>query len=362
MIPVTKPYLPDKKKLYSYFDLIYESEHLTNRGPLLQKLESRLQEYLSVKNVVLVANGSIALQLVYKALGLKGEVLTTPFSFVATTSTLVWEGLKPVFVDIDKNSFNLDPTNIESSLTEKTSAILPVHVFGNPCDVESIKQIASKSEIKVIYDAAHAFGVKHKNKSIFQYGDASTVSFHATKLFHTVEGGAVITDDDSLAENIRSLLNFGIDGSHNFKSAGTNAKMNEFEAAMGLCVLDDIDLILENREQTWNYYYSQLKDVVEFQQPADNSQLNYHYAPIVFEGECDLLKVKKELKTNSIFSRRYFYPSLDTLSYIDSAEECPISRFLSERILCLPTFYSLQSNSLKKIVKIIQENSKRRSI
>ncbi|MBE0421182.1 DegT/DnrJ/EryC1/StrS family aminotransferase [Pseudoalteromonas nigrifaciens] len=247
MIPVTKSYLPNKKKYKTYIDRIYDSGWLTNNGSLLKELEQRLKEYLGVKHIILVANGSLALQLAYKSLELKGEVITTPFSFAATTSTLVWEGLKPIFADIDPNSFNIDTNLIEKNITPETSAIVPVHVFGNPCNVEKIQEIAQKHNLKVIYDAAHAFGTEYKGQSVLNYGDISTLSFHATKLFHTIEGGAVITNDDELAQKIRLLMNFGIVSPVKVNSLGTNAKMNEFEAAMGLCVLDEIDLVKSER-------------------------------------------------------------------------------------------------------------------
>src|SRR5690554_2937 len=316
MIPVTKSYLPSKEKYKAYIDRIYESAWLTNNGSLLQELEQRLKDYLGVKHLILVANGSLALQLAYKALDLKGEVITTPFSFAATTSTLVWEGLTPVFADIDPHSFNVDPKQIEALITPKTSAILPVHVFGNPCEVEAIQVIADKHKLKVIYDAAHAFGSQYKGQSVLNYGDISTLSFHATKLFHTIEGGAVITSDDELAHKIRLLINFGITGPTTIESVGTNAKMNEFEAAMGLCVLDEIDIIKTERKAIWQTYHQELKGVVKFQQWNPRSQNNHAYAPVLFKSEAQLLKVEAKLKQNNIIPRRYFYPSLDTLDYL----------------------------------------------
>jgi dTDP-4-amino-4,6-dideoxygalactose transaminase len=240
MIPVTRPYLPSRERLDKYIDRIYESAWLTNRGPLLQELESRLSEFLDVQHVILVANGSLALQLAYKALELTGEVITTPFTFLATSSTLVWEGLTPVFADISPESLNLDPKKIEALISKKTSAIVPVHVYGNPCDVEAIQSLADKHGLKVIYDAAHAFGVRFKGRSILKYGDVSILSFHATKIFHTIEGGAVVTNDPKIAERLRQLINFGLSGPETIERAGTNAKMNEFEAAMGMAVLDEM--------------------------------------------------------------------------------------------------------------------------
>ena len=353
MIPVTKSYLPNKAKYQDYVDRIYDSGWLTNNGTLLQELEKRLAEYLGVKHLVCVANGSLALQLAYKALDLKGEVITTPFSFAATTSTLVWEGLKPVFADIDVNSYNLNPDNIESLITDQTSAIVPVHVFGNPCEVEQVQEIADKHNLKVIYDAAHAFGSDYKGESVLNYGDISTISFHATKLFHTIEGGAVITNDDELARKIRSHINFGIFSSTAIDSVGTNAKMNEFEAAMGLCVLDEIETIKEQREEIFKSYETNLSVLVTFQKWNRHSQNNFAYAPVLFESEAQLLKVEVKLKENDIVPRRYFYPSLDTLGYLQTDQVCQHSRDIASRILCLPIYPGLQSDQQLKILQTI---------
>ena len=357
MIPVTKAYLPNKEKYKAYIDRIYESGWLTNNGSLLQELERRLKEYLGVKHLILVANGSLALQLAYKTLDLKGEVITTPFSFAATTSTLAWEGLKPVFADIDSSSFNLDPNNIEALITTETSAIVPVHVFGNPCEVEKIQEIAHKHNLRVVYDAAHAFGSQYKGQSVLNYGDISTISFHATKLFHTIEGGAVITNDDELAKKVRLLINFGITGPTTIESVGTNAKMNEFEAAMGLCLLDEIDIIRSEREEVWQMYQQELSGIVAFQQWNAQSDNNYAYAPVLFKSEAKLLEAEARLKANDIMPRRYFYPSLDTLDYLSTEQVCVHSRDIASRILCLPIYPGLESikasgisNQLKEVV------------
>ena len=355
MIPVTKSYLPNKTKYKAYIDRIYDSGWLTNNGSLLKELEQRLKEYLGVKHIILVANGSLALQLAYKSLELKGEVITTPFSFAATTSTLVWEGLKPIFADIDPNSFNIDTNLIEKNITPETSAIVPVHVFGNPCNVEKIQEIAQKHNLKVIYDAAHAFGTEYKGQSVLNYGDISTLSFHATKLFHTIEGGAVITNDDELAQKIRLLMNFGIVSPVKVNSLGTNAKMNEFEAAMGLCVLDEIDLVKSERAKIWQKYLSELPyDRLSFQQWNDDSFNNHAYAPVLFNSEIELLNTEIKLKENGIFPRRYFYPSLDTLEYLKSDRICVISRSIASRILCLPIYPGLSAENRNKIINIIE--------
>ncbi|PRM91299.1 aminotransferase DegT [Arcobacter cryaerophilus gv. occultus] len=354
MINVTKSYLPNIEKYKSYIDEIYKTAWLTNQGPLVQKLEKRLAEYLGVKNIILVSNGTIALDIAYRALDLKGEVITTPFSFVATTSSLVTNRLTPIFVDIDEKSFNLNPKNIEKLITQKTSAILPVHVFGNACEVEKIEQIAKKHRLKVVYDAAHAFDVKYKDKSILEFGDISTLSFHATKLFHTIEGGAIISNDDELAQKIRYLINFGIKNSTEIAYLGTNAKMNEFEAAMGLCVLDDIEKIKNSRENIIKIYKKELNDLVLFQEQNQNATQNYSYMPVVFKSEDELLKVQKALNEQNIFPRRYFYPSLDTLEYIEPKQECKISRDISKRVLCLPVYAELDFDNQKEIIKIIR--------
>ena len=355
MIPVTKSYLPNKEKYQSYVDQIYASGWMTNNGPLVQKLEERLSKYLGVKHVICVANGSLALQLSYKVLGLKGEVITTPFSFVATTSTLAWEDLKPIFADINPNTYNLDYQNIEKLITKETSAIAPVHVFGNPCEVEKIQEIANKHNLKVVYDAAHAFGAQYKGGSVLSYGDISTLSFHATKMFHTIEGGAVITNNDELAKKIRLQINFGITGLTTIDLVGTNAKMNEFEAAMGLCVLDEIEIIQEQRAEIWKDYQENLSGLVTFQQWNRHSQNNCAYAPVLFESEDQLLEIEAKLKGSDIIPRRYFYPSLDTLEYLHSKQVCKNSRNIASRILCLPIYSGLDNESLQKVIKLLGE-------
>ncbi|MFX4284297.1 DegT/DnrJ/EryC1/StrS family aminotransferase [Aliarcobacter butzleri] len=355
MINVTKTYLPNKEKYKKYIDEIYENEWLTNNGPLVQRLEKRLAEYLGVKNIVLVSNGTIALEIAYRTLGLKGFVITTPFSFVATTSSLVTNQLLPIFADIDENTFNLNSKNIENLITPNTSAILPVHVFGNACQVEEIKRIANKHNLKVIYDAAHAFDVKYKDQSILNHGDISTLSFHATKLFHSIEGGALIINDDELVQKAKYLINFGIKNAEEIPHLGTNAKMNEFEAAMGLCVLDDMEEIKEKRKIVIENYRKELKDLVQFQEQNENATENYSYFPVVFNREEQLLKVQKALNDKQIFPRRYFYPSLDTLEYIEPKQECKISRDISKRILCLPIYAELEKDIQEAIIKIIKE-------
>lgn len=356
MINVTKTYLPNKEKYKAYIDEIYENGWITNNGPLVQRLEKRLAEYLGVKNIILVSNGTVALEIAYRTLGLKGFVITTPFSFVATTSSLVTNQLLPIFADIEEKTFNIDSKNIEKLITPNTSAILPVHVFGNACEVEEIEKIAKKYNLKVIYDAAHAFDVKYKSKSILNCGDISTLSFHATKLFHTIEGGALIINDDELVEKARYLINFGIKNQEEIPELGTNAKMNEFEAAMGLCILDDIDDIKQKRKELVELYNQNLKDLVQFQEQCMPTTKNYSYQPVLFKSEEQLLRIQKALNENGIFPRRYFYPSLDTLEYIESTQECKNSRDISKRILCLPIYLGLKREEQDLIIDIIKQN------
>lgn len=351
MINVTKTYMPDKERYKSYIDRIYDSEWVTNRGELVEELEVKLKKYLNVKHLVLVANGSLALQVAFKALELTGEVITTPFSFPATTSTLVWEGLKPVYADIDNDTFNINPKKIEGLISKESSAIVPVHVFGNACEVEEIQRIANKNNLKVIYDAAHAFGVRYKDNSILDYGNISTLSFHATKLFHTIEGGAIITNDEKLEEKIRLMINFGIAGPEEIRALGINAKMNEFEAAMGLCVLEEINEINTGRRFVWERYSEKLRDQSITQSQNTHASKNYSYFPVLFENEDLLLEVDKKLREKNIRARRYFYPSLDTLPYIDS-HSCPVSRNISSRILCLPIYPDLEKGKVDEILSI----------
>ncbi|MCK5535942.1 MAG: DegT/DnrJ/EryC1/StrS family aminotransferase, partial [Bacteroidales bacterium] len=339
-----------------YVDEIYANGWVTNNGPLVKKLEKRLAEYLGVKNIVLVANGTAALEIAYRTLDLKGYVITTPFSFVATTSSLVTNGLHPIFADIDPQTLTIDPNNIEKLITPNTSAIVPVHVFGNACDVEAIDKIAKKHDLKVIYDAAHTFTVRYKDESILSYGDISTLSFHATKLFHTIEGGALIINDDSLVEKARYLINFGIENAESIPELGTNAKMNEFEAAMGLCMLDEMEMILEKRKDFYQRYEKELRGIVQFQEQNPDSTKNYAYFPIVLKDEEKRVKLQKALNKKQIFPRRYFYPSLDTLNYIEPKQYAPISRDISSRILALPIYSELAESDQINIISIVKAN------
>ena len=354
MINVTKTYLPDKDKYKRYIDQIYENGWVTNNGPMVRLLEKRLADYLGVRNIVLVSNGTVALEIAYRIFGIQGDVITTPFSFVATTSSLITNGLNPIFADIDPQKLNIDPRKIEEIITKDTSAIVPVHVFGNACDIEEIEAIAKEHNLKIVYDAAHAFGVRYKDSSILNYGDISTLSFHATKNFHSIEGGALIINDDSLVEQARYLINFGIKNVEEIPQLGTNAKMNEFEAAMGLCVLDDIKDLNTKRMIIHELYKQELEGVVKFQKENKDSTQNYSYFPIILESEEQLKRIEKALNLKQIFPRRYFYPSLDTLAYIKPKQVCEISRDISSRILCLPIYPGLEIKQQELIIEIVK--------
>ncbi|HET8803271.1 MAG TPA: DegT/DnrJ/EryC1/StrS family aminotransferase, partial [Aequorivita sp.] len=301
-----------------------------------------------------VTNGTVALQMAIKALGLKGEIITTPFSFIATTSSIVWEGCQPVFVDIDKASLNIDPTKIEAAITEKTTAILATHVYGNPCDLEAIDSIAKKHKLKVIYDAAHAFGVEVNGKSIFEFGDISTCSLHATKLYHSGEGGLLMTKTPELLKKLAYIRNFGFDGPEAFAELGINGKNSEFHAAMGLVNLNYIQKIHEKRKALTERYREKLKNVRGFipKWHTEASQ-NYAYFPFVFESETLAVKCMATLKGKEIFARRYFYPSLaKVLPYLEP-KEMPVTEDIAKRVLCLPLYFDLSVEEVDMICRLI---------
>lgn len=354
-INVTKSFLPPIEEYYKYLKRIWENEQLTNQGPLLKLFEERTANYLGVSNINFVTNGTTALQLALKALEIEsGEVITTPFTYVATTSAILWERCKPIFVDIDPSTLNIDPDKIEEAITPKTKAILAVHVFGNPCDVQAIGEIAKRYNLKVIYDAAHAFGVKHKNKSIFSYGDASTCSFHATKLFHTIEGGAIFTEDADTNSKVEMLKRFGHEGDDH-RQLGINAKSDEFRAAMGLCNLRYIDNIIEERKRVHDIYNELLRKVEYKIEIAQNTEYNYAYYPIIMSSNDQLRSVALALNENEIYPRRYFYPSLNKLKYLSGSQVCPISEDISSRILCLPMYSDLATEDLERICTIVNK-------
>lgn len=365
VIPVTKPYLPSREKLNRYIDGIYERNWLTNNGPLVQELTQRLEDFLGVKNLLLVANGTLALQIAYRTLDIHepvnnqpAEAITTPFTFIATASSLKWKDIQPIFVDIDPDTWNLDPKLIEASITPQTRALVPVHVFGNPCDVEAIHVIAEKHQLKVIYDAAHAFGVKYKGQSILHWGDAATVSFHATKVFHTIEGGAIIFKRKEDLEKAKKLINFGITGPEKIEALGINAKLNEFQAAMGLCILDELHENIKSREDVFCTYQQILKEKVTLQKSPKYATNNYGYFPILMDSKSVRDRLDKKLKKQGINGRKYFYPSIESLEFLNSTQNCPVSMHTADRVYCLPIYSDLSSNEATIIAETVYKQIK----
>tara|TARA_R110000796_G_scaffold85319_2_gene185212 strand:+ start:11865 stop:12947 length:1083 start_codon:yes stop_codon:yes gene_type:complete len=354
MIPVTLPFLPPKEDYDILLHGIWKRQWLTNMGPLASDLEMKLKEHLGVEHLLFVTNGTVALQMAIKALDLKGEIITTPFTYVATTSSIVWENCQPVFVDIDQKSLNIDSTKIEAAITSKTSAIVATHVYGNPCDVEAIEKIAKKHKLKVIYDAAHAFGVQVNGTSIFNFGDISTCSLHATKLFHSGEGGLVITKDPKILKEMAHIRNFGHSGPETFYNLGINGKNSEFHAAMGLANLNYIQAIHDKRKLLSDRYDEKLKNFKAFKPLWHNaSKSNYAYYPIVLENEELLLKCIEFLKLNEIFGRRYFYPSLSySLPYLES-KPLQWADEISKRVFCLPLYFNLTVEEVDMICRLL---------
>jgi dTDP-4-amino-4,6-dideoxygalactose transaminase len=353
MIPVTKPFLPPIDEYKSYIDGIYQRQWLTNNGPLVNELELKLKEHLNISHLLYLGNGTIAIQIAIKALGLKGEIITTPFSYVATTSSIAWEDCKPIFVDINRETLNIDPSKIEKAITDKTSAILATHVYGNPCDIDAIQEIANKHNLKVIYDAAHCFGTKYKGKSVFEYGDISTTSFHATKLFHTIEGGAVITTNPELLKKMSFLRNFGHNGPENFECVGINGKNSEFHAAMGLVNLKHVESIYLSRKNQSLSYDKALKNLKHIKPKIQiETEFNFAYYPILLPNEAITLKMIDELNKNWIYPRRYFYPSLNLLNYVDNIS-MPEAESASLRVLCLPLFHTLTNEEIDLVARIM---------
>ncbi|MCH7964147.1 MAG: DegT/DnrJ/EryC1/StrS family aminotransferase [Bacteroidetes bacterium] len=355
---VTKPFLPEVDTYKAYIDKIWASNQLTNNGPLVQKLEIKLKEILKVKHLYFVSNGTIALQMAIKALELTGEIITTPLSFVASTSSLVWQGCTPIFADINRNTLNMEPTLIEKKITKKTTGILTTHLFGIPNDIKALTKIGKKYNIKIIYDAAHSFGVTYLNKSLVSFGDISTLSFHATKLFHTGEGGALITNDDKLAKKIEYIREFGYLKTNEYKihGLGINGKNSEFHAALGLSILPHLESIIEERKNI-TYIYNELLSELNITKPImpNFTLYNYHYYPIILNSEGTLLKIINSLEKKDIYPKRYFYPSLNNLNYIKQ-QKLEIANDVSRRMLCLPLYVGLSTSKVKQICQIIANN------
>lgn len=363
-INVTEPFLPPFEEYVEYLKGIWERNWLTNQGPLVRELEQKLQAHHQLTMPVhCVANGSLGLQIALKALGVTGEVITTPFSYVATTACPLWEGCTVRFADIEPDTLTIDPKAVEAAITSKTEAILATHVFGNPCDCEALEAIAKKHGLLLIFDAAHAFGVTYKGKSILEYGDASMVSLHATKLMHAVEGGFIVAKDPAVSEKMEWMRRFGHQGQEAFHGVGTNAKMSELHAAMGLCNLNHIEEILEKRNAICDAYdsaffshqssaiYHQLSSITY----RDGASRNYAYYPILFESEQALLVAVDRLESNDIIPRRYFFPVLHQLDFVAEDFSFPIAESIASRILCLPLSTLLSGDQLELITNLIQE-------
>jgi len=353
-IYVTQPSLAPLDEYTELLKGIWESGILTHNGPRVQELEKKLCNTLDIHNFITTTNGTIAIQMAIKALELQGEIITTPFSWIATISAIKWEGCTPVFCDIDPDTLNIDPEKIEKLINSNTVAIMPVHVFGNPCDIEAIEKIAKKHNLKVIYDAAHAIGSTYKQKSLLHYGDISATSLHGTKLFNTAEGGGCITTDPALHKKLERIRFFGHNEHKDIVEDGFNAKMTEVHAALGLANLKYFDQVLSDRKKKYLYYKQKLSTNNSLtMQVIKHGEPNYSYFPLIFESEEELINIEKKLNQQNIFPRRYFYPSLNTFEKIVQTTSMPISEDISKRILCLPLYWKLEYSDIDTIIQII---------
>jgi dTDP-4-amino-4,6-dideoxygalactose transaminase len=353
-IPVTRPHMPDKRNLDSYLSRVYESGWLTNNGVSLRSLTDRLTAYLDVDNILLVNNGTEAIMLALKALGVKDNIVSSPFTFAATTSAPIWNGNTVMYADIDPDTFNLDVQKVsELGFEIDVGAILPVHVFGVPCEVDNFERKGRELNCPVIYDAAHAFGVRVNGESILMKGDMSVLSFHATKIFHTVEGGAIVFSDSSLLSEVQKMINFGYGADGNISAVGINYKMSEIHAAYGHAVLDEIDDIFSQRKRIYEHYYKRLSSKVLFQKLDETVEWNYSYCPILLCSQKQVQDVIRICNLNNIYPRRYFYPSLDTVEVYSSKESTVIGQDISSRVLCLPSYTRLSENEIDQICDII---------
>jgi dTDP-4-amino-4,6-dideoxygalactose transaminase len=355
-IYVTQPSLASIEEYTELLKGAWESGILTHNGPLVQQFEKELSKKLNIDNFIAVTNGTIAIQMAIKALELKGEIITTPFTWIATVSAIKWEGCSPVFCDIDKETLNIDPLKMESLITKKTVAIMPVHVFGNPCDVEAIELIAKRHNLKVIYDGAHAIGSAINGKSLLEFGDITTASLHATKLLNTGEGGGCIATDPELHEKLKRIRFFGHNEIKDIVEDGVNGKMTEIHAALGLANLKYYDEVLLDRKIKYHLYLENFNKIEELNfQKIVIGETNYSYFPLIFNSEKDLIGVMEMLNKNNIYPRRYFYPSVNTYNKILSYQECKLSEDISKRILCLPLYLNLQEEEIYRIISIIED-------
>jgi len=359
-IPVTKTFLPSQERYVRLISKLWETKWLTNRGEYVKKLEEKLKQHLGVQSdLFLTANGTISLQIAINTLAekisdpAKRKIITTPFTYIATLSSVLWEKFTPIFADIEPDTLTIDPEKVKELIDDKTLAVLPTHVYGNPADVDALEEISQKFGIPVLYDAAHAFGVKYKDRSLYDYGTMSVASFHATKVFHTVEGGAVFAKNKELLKLAFLKHNFGHTGPESFGTVGINGKMNEFEAAMGLAVLDDVEFIFSGRKKAYENYRRYIQtDKIEYVTIRAGTEWNYSYMPVIFETEDLLLQAVENLNKHNIFPRRYFYPSLNKLHLIKSPS-MPVSESIAPRILCLPLYPELKENEVAQIAEIL---------
>lgn len=361
-ITVTQPYLPPLEEFIPYLEKIWESKWLTNNGPYHQELETALARHLGVEHLALFANGTLALVTALQTLRITGEVITTPYSFVATTHSLLWNNIQPVFVDIDPATMNLDPEKIEAAITPQTSAIMPVHCYGNPCNVERIQQIADTYGLKVIYDAAHAFGVQYKGTSLLMHGDLSILSFHATKVYNTFEGGAIVCPDTKTKQRVDYLKNFGFADEVTVMAPGINGKMNEVQAAFGLLQLKHMEYVLERRKAIDRRYRNAFHDTLGISVLAEPVETvrNYAYFPVMVGPDYSISRDKlyQRLSENGIFARRYFYPLISDMPMyrgLPSATNLPNAKKVAAQILCLPIYPNLAEDEQQKVIKIVRE-------
>jgi len=356
-IYVTQPSLAPLDEYMELLRGVWERGILTHNGPLVVQLEKEICKKLNISNFVAVSNGTIAIQMAIKALELKGEIITTPFTWVATVSAIKWEGCTPVFCDIDPETLNIDTTKIEALITNKTAAIMPVHVFGNPCNIGAIEAIARKYNLKVIYDAAHGIGSTYKDKSVLEYGDISATSLHATKLLNTAEGGGCITTSSEIHQKLKRIRFFGHNDVKDIVEDGFNGKMTEVHAALGIVNLRYHTEVLNDREKKYNLYREALSVIPDLRfQIIKHGSTNYSYFSVMFKNEKQLLKVEKALNEKNIYPRRYFYPSVNTYTKVVEYQECPVSEDIASRILCLPLYWNLKLNEIYNIIEIIKSN------
>lgn len=356
---VTQPSLAPLNEYMEILKGVWERGILTHNGPLVRQFEKDLCEKLNLPNFVAVSNGTIALQMAIKALEIKGEIITTPFTWIATVSAIKWEGCTPVFCDIDPETLNIDPWKIEALITDRTVAIMPVHVFGNPCNVDAIEAIAKKHHLKVIYDGAHAIGSTYKSKSLLEYGDITATSLHATKLLNTAEGGGCIATNNELHEKLKRIRFFGHNDAKDVVEDGFNGKMTEVHAALGIANLKYYDEVLNDRKEKYMQYQEALSNIPDLKfQKIEQGTTNYSYFPVIFESETQLLNVEKALKAENIYPRRYFYPSVNTYTNILEYQPSPISEDIAKRILCLPLYWKLEQKSIIKIITLIKSELK----